>query len=58
MDSAPRDGRRFLFWNGRHVCMDSYTNGKFFTAHGYPDQGMPEPLWWTPSPIPPQGDAT
>jgi hypothetical protein len=52
--TAPRDGTRFLFWNGHHVCPGSFVSKKYFAAHGYPEGGIPDPTHWQPLPPPPE----
>lgn len=56
IESAPRDGTRFLFWSGQHVAFGLYVNCKFFVAQGHPDNGIPDPTHWMPLPEPPMRD--
>jgi hypothetical protein len=53
IETAPRDGSRFLFWNGEYVCVAQFVMGKFFAAQGYPANGIPEATHWMPIPTPP-----
>ena len=53
IETAPKDGSRFLFWNGDVVCVGLYVNQKFFVAQGYPYTGIPAPTHWMPLPEPP-----
>lgn len=37
IETAPRDGRKFLAWDGWQICLASYTMGKFLATHGRSD---------------------
>ena len=56
LETAPRDGRRFLVWDGWHICLGSYSAGKWFATHGRIDdsRNLDVPTHWHPLPDAPR----
>lgn len=50
IDTAPKDGRRFLFSNGRMVGVGQYINGRAFAADSWQGENLTEPTHWMPLP--------
>lgn len=40
IESAPRDGRKFLAWDGWQQCLASYDRGKYLATHGRVENNM------------------
>lgn len=56
IETAPRDGTRFLFTNGRIMSTGFYINGHTFAADSWQGERNTVPSHWMPLPNPP--DAT
>lgn len=58
IDSAPRDGQRFLIWDGWHQCLASFDRGKYLATHGRTENNKrtsDHDSWlWHPLPKDPQ----
>jgi len=52
IETAPRDGQKFLIWDGWHICLASYEMGKYLATHGKTDDTRrpSEPSHWMPLP--------
>ncbi len=57
IETAPRDGQRFLFTNGHIVGTGLYVAGKYFAADSWQGTHTPTiPTHWMPLPELPQKD--
>jgi hypothetical protein len=52
--TAPKDGTRFLFWNGHIVGTGLYVNPKVFGADSYQGHTGFYPTHWMPLPKAPE----
>ncbi len=52
LDTAPRDGSKFLLWDGWQQCLGSYEKGRYLATHGRTEstQRLSEPSLWHPLP--------
>lgn len=50
---APRDGTRFLYWDGIRVCTGRYLLKEYFSSENS-TQSAPPPTDWRPMPEPPK----
>ena len=53
IETAPRHGRRFLFWNGEHVGVAQFVMGRYFAPQGHPGGSIAPATHWMPLPEPP-----
>ena len=53
IETAPKDGRWFLFWNGEHVCVAQFVMGKYFAPQWYHGASTAPATHWMQLPEPP-----
>jgi hypothetical protein len=53
IDTAPKDGTRFLFSNGKIVGTGFYIKGHIFAADSWQGERDTIPKYWMPLPSPP-----